>query len=290
MSTDLWFYNLNGQSIPILSYVDNFSRYVCAVILRGQQSNHVCDGLMSMFVKLSVPWVITTDNGSNYVSEQTTAMFDLLNIEHKRISPGNSRSNSIAETANKLLRVKVRTLLDENPVSNVSDLSVVVSHAALLLNSEVNDKIKTSPYMVVFGFSPSFVYGTELSLARKEQTKLNSKKLFENLKAIRQKCELELGKRALSKKSTRTKFQVGQTVRVRQTQRLKSQPVWSNEKYRIRTIKMNTALLERIIDYDHDQLIRGSLRKVHCRFLRLVKSDPVDNDDVMLDIDNEPTE
>ena len=168
MSTDLWFYNLNGQSIPILSYVDNFSRYVCAVILRGQQSNHVCDGLTSMFVKLSVPWVITTDNGSNYVSEQTTAMFDLLNIEHKRISPGNSRSNSIAETANKLLRVKVRTLLDENPVSNVSDLSMVVSHAALLLNSEVNDKIKTSPYMVVFGFSPSFVYGTELSLARKE--------------------------------------------------------------------------------------------------------------------------
>ena len=210
-------------------------------------------------------------------------MFEMLNVVHKRISPGNSRSNGIAENANKRLRTKVLTLAEQHPIQSVTELSILISHASLLINSEVNETLKTSPYQVCFGHSPSFMYGVELSLAKREKSKLTSKKFFEDLKALRLQCEKELGQRALQAASTKTKFRPGQLVRVRRTQRLKSEPTFTDEVYKIRSLKMNTAMLERVVDFGQDAFVRGNLRRVHCRFLKLVKKSPIDKDDEALD-------
>ena len=130
------------------------------------------------------------------------------------------------------------------------------------------------------------MYGVELSIAKKEKSKLTSKAFFENLKNIRRECEEQLGAQALKSSSTKTKFQVGQLVRVRRAQRLKSEPVYSNDVYKIRSLKMNTALLERVVNYADDTFIRGSLKRVHCRYLRRVTKSPIDKDDIALDNEN----
>ena len=81
----------------ILTYIDYYSSYPEAYILKEITSREVIKALTDIFARFGFPEEIVSDNGKQFVSEEFEAFLQARGIKHIRVSPYYARSNGKLE-------------------------------------------------------------------------------------------------------------------------------------------------------------------------------------------------
>lgn len=78
----------DGRRHAIVGAIDVYSRRVKFLVTRTSNSNAISSLIRKCMIDWGVPEQVKTDNGSDYVSKQTKAVFEGLRIEHILCPPG----------------------------------------------------------------------------------------------------------------------------------------------------------------------------------------------------------
>ena len=124
---DLNKHNENGKYTHVLTIVDFFSKKVWAVPLESASSQNVTNAFASILQKTNtIPRIIQTDNGSEFISNSfqmylarlnreyahlrkpSNRIANTLTIKHVLTKPYASQSQGLIERVNEMLRAKIR--------------------------------------------------------------------------------------------------------------------------------------------------------------------------------------
>lgn len=276
VSADILQFTINNEQKHVLVAICHFSGFLMAQLLRGSLSRHVKNGFYSMWARTSTPQSLKTDNGSNFTSEECKSMYATMNVHHSTISANNSRANSRVENANKRILDMVRTLNGGADITSEFDLEVLLNNALLLLNAQTAAN-GMSPFLVVTGYIPGFVYGVSSTQHAKEVSTTNGPEYYEELERIRQKCQEQLLMKAAKGASNTTKIKPGDHVRIRLRKTNKHLKKYSTEVYRVIDVRRNCLKLQLVVTFNGSK-IRGTIRRVHARFTKKCE-DPTENEE-----------
>ena len=81
----------------VLGVIDQTTRWVEAVPLRTLTARETCDALLSIFQRISLPRLVISDNGTNFVAELTREMYNRLGIELRTSAPYAPFTNGLIE-------------------------------------------------------------------------------------------------------------------------------------------------------------------------------------------------
>eukprot|EP00731_Ephydatia_muelleri_P003440 Em0001g3440a len=81
----------------ILTLSDQFSKWVEAVAVPTKEAHRVASALYKIFMRMGLPNVLTTDNGSEFRNKLNAAMLKKLGIRHSFITPYHPQSNGLDE-------------------------------------------------------------------------------------------------------------------------------------------------------------------------------------------------
>ena len=82
----------------ILTYIDYYSSYPEAYILKEITSREVIKALTDIFARFAFPEELVSDNGKQFISEEfREAFLESCGIRHIRVSPYYARSNGKLE-------------------------------------------------------------------------------------------------------------------------------------------------------------------------------------------------
>eukprot|EP00731_Ephydatia_muelleri_P004287 Em0002g463a len=81
----------------ILTLSDQFSKWVEAVAVPTKEAHRVASALYKIFMRMELPNVLTTDNGSEFRNKLNAAMLKKLGIRHSFITPYHPQSNGLDE-------------------------------------------------------------------------------------------------------------------------------------------------------------------------------------------------
>ena len=91
----------------ILTYIDYYSSYPEAYILKEITSREVIKALTDIFARFGFPEELVSDNGKQFISEEFEAFLKSCGIRHIRVSPYYARSNGKLERFHRYLKRKI---------------------------------------------------------------------------------------------------------------------------------------------------------------------------------------
>ena len=97
----------------ILTYIDYYSSYPEAYILKEITSREVIKALSDIFARFGFPEEIVSDNGKQFVSEEFEVFLKSCGIKHIRVSPYYARSNGKLERFHRYLKKNFRAAISE---------------------------------------------------------------------------------------------------------------------------------------------------------------------------------
>ena len=104
VATDI--FTIHGRDYLITT--DYFSQFFEVDHLKTLTSNEVIDKLKKNFARHGSPEIIISDNGTQYTSREFKQFCQNWKIEHKTISPGNSKAIGAAEAVVKIAKKMMR--------------------------------------------------------------------------------------------------------------------------------------------------------------------------------------
>ena len=113
--------DLIGEIVPpsarghryILTMIDGCSRYPYACALKRITTETVVEALLGFWSHTGFPQKVTSDNGSQFVSELMEQVLKTLGIKHIRASPYHAQANGVCENFNKSLKTMLKRLCIE---------------------------------------------------------------------------------------------------------------------------------------------------------------------------------
>ena len=81
----------------VLGVIDQATRWVEAVPLRTLTDKETCDALVSIFQRISIPRLVISDNGTNFVADLTREIYNRLGIELRTTAPHAPFTNGLIE-------------------------------------------------------------------------------------------------------------------------------------------------------------------------------------------------
>ncbi|KAL5502554.1 hypothetical protein EMCRGX_G009350 [Ephydatia muelleri] len=102
----------SGKSY-ILTLCDYFTKWVEAVALPTKEASGIASSLFKIFMKMGLPAVITTDQGSEFKNQLNDEMMKILNIKHHLITAYHPQSNGLVERFNQSLQNILRKYIQE---------------------------------------------------------------------------------------------------------------------------------------------------------------------------------
>ncbi|XP_022808881.1 uncharacterized protein K02A2.6-like [Stylophora pistillata] len=84
----------------ILTYIDHYSSYPEACIIKEITSREVIKALTAIFARFGYPEELVTDNGKQFISAEFEAYLNACGIQHIRVSPYYACSNGKLEITN----------------------------------------------------------------------------------------------------------------------------------------------------------------------------------------------
>lgn len=102
---------INGKFI--LTYIDYYSSYPEAYVLREITSRDVIKVLTDIFARFGFPEEIVSDNGKQFVSAEFENFLKSCGIKHTRVSPYFARSNGKLERFHRYLKKNFRAAMSE---------------------------------------------------------------------------------------------------------------------------------------------------------------------------------
>jgi len=80
-ATDLTYIKINNRFMYFMAIVDLYSRYIISYGLSHSMESEFCVGVLENALKIGIPEIFNTDQGSQYTSKDFTALLRLKNIK-----------------------------------------------------------------------------------------------------------------------------------------------------------------------------------------------------------------
>src|SRR6266536_1686710 len=97
----------------IITLIDLTTRYPEATALKNIETETVADALLSFYSRIGFPEKITTDQGSQFMSDVMKEVFRLLSIQHRPTVPWHPMANGVCEAYNGVLKKMLKRLCFE---------------------------------------------------------------------------------------------------------------------------------------------------------------------------------
>ena len=137
----------------ILTYIDYYSSYPEAYILKEITSREVIKALTDIFARFGFPEELVSDNGKQFISEEFEAFLKSCGIRHIRVSPYYARSNGKLERFHRYLKKNFRAVISEGKSWQKELPKILMTYRAsphqisgkspsmLLFNHEIRTKV-----------------------------------------------------------------------------------------------------------------------------------------------------
>ncbi|OWY90659.1 Rve-domain-containing hypothetical protein [Phytophthora megakarya] len=146
-----------GGARYVLSFVDDYSRYVVAYFLKNK--SEVVAKLSEFKAFYENQWgerlkCLRSDNGTEYVNKKVAEVCSRNGIMHQRTVPYSPQQNGVAERMNRTIMEKARSMLHYKGVSTLW-WAEAVNTAVYLINRSTNTaNSRTTPYDLGFKTKP----------------------------------------------------------------------------------------------------------------------------------------
>ena len=286
-------------SIPVMVACDEYSDFGSACIMKSENAFHTVEALASLLLRRGPCQHVRSDNGRNFIAEETKQFFEMLGIQHSTSIVRNSRGNNKSEALIHRISKELKVL---NPSPDGKDLESAIAIALLKINTEKKRGEKYSPMEITIGRDNGLVTQCPEYTDNKIQSlddRMKSKykhllKIRESLIADKRRRLKELGDRINQKPKT---FKTGDLVKISQPPKLnvikKLQKPFSEDTYKIQKILpyANSAIIQRLTN---SHLIRPRKLRAHLRQLKRCgkpKITTINNDwEPIFSDDNDQTE
>eukprot|EP00731_Ephydatia_muelleri_P036030 Em0193g3a len=131
----------------ILTLSDQFSKWVEAVAVPTKEAHRVASALYKIFMRMGLPNVLTTDNGSEFRNKLNAAMLKKLGIRHSFITPYHPQSNGLDERYNQTLQ----SMLSKAVMGHKEMWDEFIDSAVFAYNTSTHESTTYSPFEVMFG-------------------------------------------------------------------------------------------------------------------------------------------
>lgn len=130
----------------LLVLIDIFTKFILVRPLRQATSVSVISFLEENFLTFSVPRVIISDNGSQFVSKAYKTFMDEFGVDLWYTASYHAQANPV-ERANKVIKTALRAYVSENH----KEWDKYIHQVACAMRSAIHDSTKYSPYYLNFG-------------------------------------------------------------------------------------------------------------------------------------------
>eukprot|EP00731_Ephydatia_muelleri_P011915 Em0006g809a len=131
----------------ILTLSDQFSKWVEAVAVPTKEAHRVASALYKIFMRMGLPNVLTTDNGSEFRNKLNAAMLKKLGIRYSFITPYHPQSNGLDERYNQTLQ----SMLSKAVMGHKEMWDEFIDSAVFAYNTSTHESTTYSPFEVMFG-------------------------------------------------------------------------------------------------------------------------------------------
>jgi Integrase zinc binding domain/Integrase core domain len=105
----------NSKSKFALVVIDMATRWLEVVPLREITSERICNALLSIFSRFGFPNIVLSDNGTQFVSNLTTAFNQMLQITQIFSTRYHPQSNGCVERANQTIKLMIEKVCIDKP-------------------------------------------------------------------------------------------------------------------------------------------------------------------------------
>lgn len=178
----------------IITCIDALSRYAYATAMPNVTTREVIKFLMDEIIsKHGLPAQITTDNGTQFVSQQFVDFLTRFKIKHSRTCDNHPQANGMNERFNGT----ISKWLKNYTIERESDWDVILPFGLLAYNCTIHQSTFVSPYSVLYGRKPRLdipaINDPDIPPQHKMMRKLAAKNSFDS--QLRQKSWFDLDKR-----------------------------------------------------------------------------------------------
>jgi hypothetical protein len=131
--------------------MDAFTKYTLVTAIENKEAEAVAKVIFSKwFCKFGIPVQIHTDGGKEFVNKLSKELFDLLNVEHIKITPAHPQCNAQVEVFNKTVKKYLAVFVDDTMLDWENFLPALM----LSYNTSYHSTIATMPFELLFGTKP----------------------------------------------------------------------------------------------------------------------------------------
>ena len=135
-------------------FVDAFTHYVALNPVPQSNAYYAYTTLYEHWIaNFGLPETLVTDNGTEFINNETITLCHLYNIEHKQRTSHAPWTNRLVECMNRLLQEYLRCIINGND-TRYTEWSTDVKLLPLSYNSQVTTTLVMSPYELVFNQKP----------------------------------------------------------------------------------------------------------------------------------------
>uniref|UniRef100_A0A0N5CC24 RNA-directed DNA polymerase n=1 Tax=Strongyloides papillosus TaxID=174720 RepID=A0A0N5CC24_STREA len=141
----------------ILVIIDEFSKFVYAVVTKNQSGPTTRLHLHRCFTTLGFPQILKTDNGPAFISKIVKDYTKSVGVEQHYSSPYHHRGNAIVERFNKTLREAIRIQRQIKGANSKARLSDIVYQFVYTYNRSKHLKTGIEPAKLLLNTGDSFI-------------------------------------------------------------------------------------------------------------------------------------
>ena len=190
-----------------LVLIDYFTKWAEATAVKSITAEATIKFFRHVFSHIGAPRRLLSDNGSNFVAEDTEKYLEEQGVTHIKATPYHPETNGLCERLNKTLKHSLSKLLHDRPKS---EWDLLLSDAVWHYNTSKQETTKMSPYYLVYKKEPELVIDRKLPTI---SPRFSSSGLVHNLKNARNNLLKKAGKMHAGYSHTELKLKVGDTVK-----------------------------------------------------------------------------
>jgi hypothetical protein len=133
----------------IVVVIDVFTRYVELFPCKHVTSKEAAECLVKVFGRYGLPEIVVSDNGTQYVNNMMSQLYDMCDIDNKRCTPYRHEGNGIVERVNWEVMQQLQHIIFHKDVK--ATWSKYLPIVQYIVNSSVHSKICMSPMELVYG-------------------------------------------------------------------------------------------------------------------------------------------
>ena len=137
--------NVSAKKFPVLSIIDQATKYTVATLLHGERGEHLIHGLERAWIRhFGLPQCLCSDEGRGWVGEEMNAWTTQHSVEHI-VAPAESHRLSLVERRHTTLRKAIEIYMDDMKVSGSKGIRQALTYVVPQLNDTLS----------VAGYTPS---------------------------------------------------------------------------------------------------------------------------------------